>query len=116
MSRPPRSLLALPCVAGFALVLAPGCGSKTATVEGLVTIQGKPVADGSVVFYCADKQIVRGLIGSDGRYSIPNVPCGQAIVTVQSLPRVPPGLKLQQNLPPAKDGPTLPRTAEPISA
>jgi hypothetical protein len=101
-------LFAFACVAGVVQTLLPGCDPSTATVSGLVTLRGKPAADGSVVFYCADKQIVRGLIGADGRYSIPNVPFGKTVVTVQSHPRVPPGLKMQQNLPPAKYGPVLP--------
>lgn len=103
-----RSFLALPCVTMFALVFASGCGSKTATVEGVVSFQGKPVTDGSVVFYCSDKQIVRCLIGADGRYSIPNVPCGTAVVTVQSHAQLPAGLNLRQQLPPSTGGPVLP--------
>jgi hypothetical protein len=92
-------------------IVLPGCGSETATVTGVVTFQGKPVPGGSVVFYCADKQIVRGLIGTDGRYTIPNVPCGQATVTVQSPSRLPAGMRIRQQLPPVQNGPTIP-TAE----
>jgi hypothetical protein len=79
-------------------LLAMGCGSGTATVSGTVTSLGKPVKNGSVILYCPDKQIVRGLI-VDGKYSIPNVPCGSATVTVQAHARVPAGLNLQQQLP-----------------
>jgi hypothetical protein len=81
-----------------------GCGSSTATVEGTVTVQGKPVKSGSVILYCEDKQIVRGLI-VDGQYSIPNVPCGNATVTVQAHAKVPSGLRLDQQLPPIVNGP-----------
>jgi hypothetical protein len=112
MPRPRRSLPAPALAAGCVLLFVSGCGSDTATVTGLVTLQGKPVADGSVVFYCADKQIVRGLIGPDGRYSIPNVPFGPATVTVQSHPRVPDGMRLRQNLPPSTGGPVLPTGGE----
>jgi hypothetical protein len=112
MSRLRRSLLVPGLVVGFALLPAPGCGFHTATVTGLVTLGGRPVGDGSVVFYCADKQIVRGLIGPDGRYSIPNVPWGPATVTVQSHPRVPDGMRMRQNLPPSSGGPELPPAVE----
>ena len=95
---------------GLALAAA-GCGGGTGTVAGTVTFRGKPVPGGSVVLYCADKQIVRGLIGPDGTYAIPNVPAGPAAVTVQAHARVPDGLRLKQTLPPAKDGPTPPDAA-----
>lgn len=98
----PGGALALGC-----LLLA-GCGTKTATVAGQVTFHGKPVTGGSVVFYCPDKQIVRGLIGADGRYSIPNVPPGSAVVTVQSHAKLPEGFSLKQRLPPSNGGPVAP--------
>ncbi|MBM3983864.1 MAG: carboxypeptidase regulatory-like domain-containing protein [Planctomycetes bacterium] len=95
-------------VAVFA-ALAGGCGGpETATVSGRVTFRGKPVTSGSVIVYCSDKQIVRGNIGSDGTYTIPNVPRGALAVTVQSHARVPAGMRLQQNLPPATGGPIPP--------
>lgn len=86
------------------VALSAGCGSGTSTVEGTITFHGKPVKSGSVILYCADKQIVRGLI-VDGQYSIPNVPRGPATVTVQAHNRVPQGLRLSQQLPPSNDGP-----------
>lgn len=100
----PWALGALGCL------LAVGCEPKTATVSGVVTYQGKPVSGGSVVFYCSDKQIVRGLVGPDGRYSIPNVPVGSAsaVVTVQSHAKVPEGFRLKQQLPASSGGPVPP--------
>ncbi len=98
--------LALGCL------LATGCASKTATVAGQVAYRGQPVTGGSVVFYCPDKQIVRGLIGPDGRYSIPNVPAGPAVVTVQAHAKVPEGFQLRQQLPKSNGGP-IPPTADP---
>jgi hypothetical protein len=105
---PPRAAAAL--TVGLALAAA-GCGGGTATVSGTVTYRGKPVPGGSVVLYCADKQIVRGLIGPDGAYRIPNVPPGPAAVTVQAHARVPDGLRLAQKLPPVQDGPIPPDAA-----
>jgi hypothetical protein len=96
------------CSTLLAIPLVSGCGSNTATVTGTVTYKGKPVPGGSVVLYCADQQIVRGLIGIDGRYTIPNVPCGQATVTVHSPSRLPEGLRIQQKLPPVQNGPRPP--------
>jgi hypothetical protein len=94
---PTKQSLLICSVFSFSL-LATGCGSGTATVGGTVTSQGKPIKSGSVILYCPDKQIVRGLI-VEGKYSIPNVPCGSAIVTVQAHAKVPAGLNLQQQLP-----------------
>jgi len=95
----------------MAALLASGCGSSTSTVVGKVTYQGQPVSGGSVILYCPDKQIVRGIIGTDGTYSIPNVPGGIAVVTVQSPSRAPAGLRMQQSLPPSSGGPTPPTVA-----
>jgi hypothetical protein len=105
--RPPAALvvLALACLA------AAGCGPNTSTLVGKVTYQGKPVTSGSVLVYCPDKQIARGIIGTDGAYTIPNVPCGRATVTVQSHTRLPSGMSLQQTLPPSSGGP-IPPTVE----
>jgi hypothetical protein len=77
-------------------------------VSGKVTLQGKPVCCGSVILYCEDKQIVRGVIDPDGRYSIPNVPMGRAVVTVRSHPPLPIGFETTVDLPPTRDGPILP--------
>lgn len=95
----------------FCALCASGCGSGTATISGRVTFQGKPVAGGSVIVYCSDKQIVRGIIGADGSYSIPNVPYGSAVVTVQAHSRLPQGLRLHQTVPPSSGGP-IPPTAD----
>jgi hypothetical protein len=106
-----RPFLGIGCFIALAGLLASGCGSNTSTVVGKVTYQGKPVAGGSVIVYCPDKQIVRSTIGTDGTYSIPNVPSGQAIVTVQSPARTPAGLRMKQSLPPSSGGP-IPLTVE----
>ena len=108
MRRPFRSFAAPGAALALGCLFLTGCGSKTATVAGQVSYQGKPVTGGSVVFYCSDKQIVRGLIGTDGRYSIPNVPSGSAVVTVQSHAKLPEGFRLKQQLPPSTGGPVPP--------
>ena len=112
MRRPRRSCLAAGLL-GLACLLSAGCGDSNATVSGQVTYQGKAVPSGSVIVYCADKQIVRGVIGVDGRYSIPNVPTGQAVVTVEAHARVPSGLRMKQKLPPSSGGPIAPTVEAP---
>lgn len=109
MARARRPVLVL--VFALSGALACGCGARTATVAGRVTFVGQPVSGGSVIVYCSDKQIARGIIGVDGTYSIPNVPYGACAVTVQAPPRGPLGLRLQQTPPPASDGP-IPPTVE----
>jgi hypothetical protein len=94
--------------AALAALFATGCGSGTATVSGTVTYQGQPLSGGSVIIYCADKQIVRGMIGPDGGYTIPNVPRGSVVVTVQSNARIPVGLRSPQHLPPFTSGTPTP--------
>lgn len=116
MPRPrPRSPLSSGLVALCGLV-AGGCGPQTATVVGRVTCQGQPVPGGSVIVYCSDKQIARGIIGTDGAYAIPNVPHGAAVVTVQAPVRAPTGLRPQQNLPPSVGGPLPPADEAPDPA
>jgi hypothetical protein len=95
----------------LACLLASGCGSQNATVVGKVTYQGKPVSGGSVIVYCSDKQIARGIIAVDGTYSIPNVPFGSGTVTVEAPARIPVGLRVPQTLPPSSGGP-IPSRAE----
>jgi hypothetical protein len=106
-----RPFLGIGCFIALAGLSASGCDSNTSTLVGKVTYQGKPVVGGSVIVYCPDRQIVRSIIGTDGTYSIPNVPSGQAIVTVQAPARVPAGLRMKQSLPPSSGGP-IPPTVE----
>lgn len=85
-----------------------GCQSPLATVEGQVRFQGQPLHGGSIILYCADGQIVRGLIGQDGRYQVENVPLGTAQVAIHAYQPQPQGLHLLQKLPPAINGPISP--------
>jgi hypothetical protein len=97
-------------VAALCLAIAPlsGCGFKSASLSGTVTYQGKPLTGGSVILYCEDQQIVRGIISPDGAYSIPNVPRGPCRVTVKTHTPIPSGFSLNQELPPVEDGPIPP--------
>jgi hypothetical protein len=100
---------------GFAALalLSAGCGGGTTAMSGRVAFKGAPVPGGSVILYCADKQIVYGVTDADGRYTIPSVPRGPAVVTVQTLPHKPYMIKHRLNLPPTKDGPAPPPAASP---
>jgi hypothetical protein len=108
----PTRRTSLACLlAAFGSLFAAGCGADTTTLSGTVTFNGRPVTGGSVSLYCADKQIVRGIIDADGRYSIPNVPFGTAVITVQSHTFVPAGMQLQQKLPESVNSPAPPALA-----
>ncbi len=64
---------------------AVGCGSKTATVSGKVTLNGEPLKGGNVTFARSDGQpTVSSPIGEDGSYKAENVPVGTANVCVET--------------------------------
>jgi hypothetical protein len=95
-------------IAAFSLIFATGCGAKTTAINGTVTYQGRHLTGGSVIVYCQNQQIVRGIIDSEGHYTIPNVPTGTAMVTVHSHTPIPAGFQLRQTLPPVNNGPISP--------
>jgi hypothetical protein len=95
-------------VMGAAVLGLTGCQPPLATVEGQVRYQGQPLRGGSIILYCADGQIVRGLIAPDGRYQVVNVPYGTARVAIQAHGAQPDGLRLPQKLPPVRNGPISP--------
>jgi hypothetical protein len=90
-----------------------GCGRRFCTVTGRVAFQGHPVTSGSVVLYCEGQQIVRGLIGPDGTYAIPNVLRGHVRVTVTPPVRLPVGLRKKYPMPPVINGPIMPDVGRP---
>ncbi len=104
----PRALLLIVLAVGAA-----GCNSRPSTVTGRVTYRGVPVTSGSIALFCEGQQIVRGLIGPDGRYTIPNVPPGPVRVTVAARPRLPEGFKKKYLTPPVINGPITPEPGRP---
>jgi hypothetical protein len=60
-----------------------GCGSRTATVSGVVTLEGKPVNAGGIAFTSANNYIASGVIEQDGTYRIGNAPIGDVVVTIR---------------------------------
>jgi hypothetical protein len=106
--------LATPRLAGVALLVAlstAGCSKKETAVSGVVRYNGQPLPTGSVILYCENKQIVHGLIGPGGEYTIPNVPKGLVKVTVRVHGQVPQGFARAVALPPVTGGPVDPGTA-----
>ncbi|MCA8984713.1 MAG: carboxypeptidase-like regulatory domain-containing protein [Planctomycetaceae bacterium] len=61
------------CCIGLLLVL-PGCGGTslpaTVSVSGIVTFNGEPLADATVVFYPAEGKPATGKTGPDGVYKL----------------------------------------------
>lgn len=57
---------------------------RTATVEGRVTYQGRPVVYGSVVIISADKTARSGVILPDGSYKVEQVHPGPVRIEIHS--------------------------------
>jgi hypothetical protein len=72
MSQIPRLPFAAAVWLGAAsLLLVAGCGGKPATVSGTITLDGTPLARGSVAFTPVNGgQKATGVIASDGSYSL----------------------------------------------
>jgi hypothetical protein len=101
--------LRLSIVGALLSVFLCGCGSPTGTLTGTVRYKGAALPGGSLIVYCEDEQILAGAIREDGSYTIAGLPEGRVVVTVVTLPRVPEGMQLKQNLPPTtSDGPRAP--------
>jgi hypothetical protein len=56
---------------------------ELATVEGTVTLNGKPVTDATITFHLKDDQFV-GAKFKDGKYRVDRVPAGMVKVTIAS--------------------------------
>jgi hypothetical protein len=60
-----------------------GCGRKFGTVDGKITVDGRPVNSGRVLFRSADeKHVVFAYIGPEGAYRALDVPSGPMNVWV----------------------------------
>jgi hypothetical protein len=78
-------------LAGLCLAVAACGGSKgRATVKGQVTIGGKPLYWGSVVFHGADQKTGSSNIDKNGNYVMTDAPLGDVKVTV-TVPSTTPG-------------------------
>src|SRR5262245_54211305 len=79
----PPILLSLLVLAGLG-----GCGQKTATMTGKVTLDSQPLPNATVTVYGgANQSVVAGdRTKEDGSYTIPNAPVGAVKVTVKTIP------------------------------
>jgi hypothetical protein len=69
----------------LSILVLTACGcSRTATVTGKVTYQGRPVVHGFVTFLSAQETARSGVIQPDGSYTVENVPLGRMRITVFS--------------------------------
>lgn len=66
-------------------VFAGGCGSRSASVEGTVRINGVPANNGTVIFSSADHRSAGGAIGPDGYFLVENVPVGEVRVAIHQM-------------------------------
>jgi hypothetical protein len=67
----------------FLTLAAVGCAGR-GDVSGKVSYKGKPLVFGTVQIEASDKTIKQANIETDGSYSIPGVPVGEAKVAVSS--------------------------------
>lgn len=65
------------------LTLVVGCGGS-GSISGVVTCKGKPIITGRVTAVVGDEGPRVGLIQSDGKYRIENVPVGLVKLAVES--------------------------------
>ena len=69
----------------WVLVSNSGCGSRFATVEGIVLVNDKPANNGMVIFSGADNRSAAGAIGPDGSYVVEGVPIGNVQVVIHQM-------------------------------
>src|SRR5207245_3095406 len=63
---------ALPAAQG-----SPPPGGELATVQGVITLDGKPLAGARVIFHLGDRQFVGGRTDDNGKYKVERVPLGK---------------------------------------
>jgi len=62
-----------------------GCGPRFGTVEGMVTVDGKPANNGTVIFSGAGNRSAAGAIRPDGYYTAEKVPVGDVKVVIHQM-------------------------------
>jgi hypothetical protein len=78
---PLKRRLLLHALLVFLLLPALGCGRGKSSVSGTVTLDGKPLYTGTIVFIPEGAPAVSGEI-KEGQYAVTGVPKGEAAVTV----------------------------------
>jgi hypothetical protein len=82
----PFRSLGLLAVAPVLLALAssaPAADKDDATVEGVVTLDGKPLAAGEIIFHPEKGKPVKGKTDADGKYTGLKMPAGTASVVIK---------------------------------
>ncbi|HTU94054.1 MAG TPA: hypothetical protein VMF69_28495 [Gemmataceae bacterium] len=59
-----------------------GCGGGTGTVEGKVTVDGKPAVGATVIFSGGENRSEMAVVRDDGTYQAPRVPVGPVKVAL----------------------------------
>jgi hypothetical protein len=62
--------------------LVAGCGEPTGTLSGTITIEGKPLNCGYVLFQASEGSVESTEIQPDGTYSIEGLPLGSANIAI----------------------------------
>jgi hypothetical protein len=95
------------------LAAGSGCGPQFGTVQGTVTVDGKPANKGSVIFSGAGNRSAAGTIEPDGSYVAENVPVGEVKVAILQMLGGPARPGPLQGLPGLDDVPAAP-PAKPV--
>lgn len=69
-------------ILGLISAASPAAGAELREVTGVVTLEGKPLADGKVTLYRDNGQFVGAKI-KDGKFAIDFVPTGMLTVTLE---------------------------------
>jgi hypothetical protein len=84
-------MLAIPyawAVMACALALV-GAGPRTSatdhapSISGKITLDGRPLPGGRIIFYMGDDQFVGAKVKADGTYKVDRIPVGKHKVTVE---------------------------------
>lgn len=79
----PRPFAVVLALLTLLIPVAMGCGGRKAKVSGSVTLDGKPLPAGTIVFHPSKGNSVSGEI-HDGQYTVTGAPTGEVKVTVDT--------------------------------
>ena len=78
-----RTLVVLLVLASLLPTPPAVAAEEVASVKGVVTIDGKPLADRRIIFHLGDGQFVGAKTKADGAFRVDRVPAGTYTVTVE---------------------------------
>jgi hypothetical protein len=64
-------------------LLASAAVAGDARVSGVVTLDGKPIEAGKIIFHLADGEFVGAQVKADGKYTVSRVPAGAWKVSIE---------------------------------